>query len=93
MIRTILPAFTAALLLNACISSPPGVPGGPTPPIPGVASKEDEDKAFRQGYGFGKRDAELGKQSNFMLYNNYYDSSTKNTFSRGYMSGYRHGQR
>lgn len=94
-------ALAGGLTLVSCVAPPPGAPGipggpgfpAPAPPVPGVASADARDKAFREGFGFGQRDARLGKQANYMLYNNYYDSTTKKDFANGYMSGYRRGGR
>ena len=88
--KMILTSLAAVFVLSSCFPSGPGLPGSPGMPIPGVATKKQEDEAFRQGYGFGRRDRRLGRVSNFMLYNNYYNSTTKNAFARGYMTGYKH---
>lgn len=78
-------AISSCLLASSCVP-----PGDLSPSVPGVApSKKAEDDAFEQGYVFGKRDAEMGRESNYMRFNDYYNSTTKNAFARGYMSGYR----
>ncbi|WP_193212310.1 hypothetical protein [Luteolibacter marinus] len=90
------PAFAFCLMLSSCGDMPMGgVPGPPMPgPVPGGNNlAEQQDKAFNQGFGFGRRDANLGKPSNPLLYNNYYNSQTKNHFTRGYYAGYRKGGR
>ncbi len=80
-------AISAGFILSSCV---PPAPGDLSPSVPGVApSKKAEDDAFEQGYVFGKRDAEMGRESNYMRFNDYYNSTTKNAFARGYMSGYR----
>lgn len=91
--KAIIPSAVALLLLAACVPMGTGMPGPPTPGLPGPGNEQAKDEAFRQGFGFGQRDARLGRQANYMTYNNYYNSSTKKDFANGYMSGYRRGSR
>ncbi|BCX50066.1 hypothetical protein HAHE_39740 [Haloferula helveola] len=77
----------AVLTLSSCVVDP-------YPPVSGPigASHDAERKAYEQGFGFGRKDARAGRNSNFMLYNNYYNSSTKKEFQAGYNAGYRRGR-
>ena len=85
-------ALVASLCLTSCVAV---VAPGPTyPPVgpsgPGYNNNVDaQRKAYEDGFMFGRRDARLGKQANYLLYNNQYNSMTKQEFSRGYMNGYR----
>lgn len=81
------------MFLNSCGDM--GNVGNPyLPGAPGVGSNNlaaDQDKAFNQGFGFGRSDARRGHKSNPLVYNNYYTNQTKDHFVRGYYSGYRKG--
>jgi hypothetical protein len=105
MKRIILPAaIVPVLLLSSCYDVPPGPgyyppsPGYRPPPVVGPPpgpnlSQQAKDEAYRQGFGFGRRDGSLGRNANYMVYNNYYTSATKKDFAAGYMAGYRRGSR
>jgi len=85
-------ALASLLTLSSCFGTPGGGygPGGLYGPG-GVYGPEKERKAYEQGFGFGRKDAQRGRKSNPLLYNNYYDSNTKDEFIRGYNRGYRKG--
>ena len=91
-------SFTALSISSLVLSSCGDMSGGGTPyvPMPGPMGgsnnlAEEQDKAFNQGFGFGRNDARRGHKSNPLVYNNYYNDQTKNHFTRGYYSGYRKG--
>jgi hypothetical protein len=83
--------LATALGLASCVAvvapGPAYPPAGP--PRPGYNPVDAQRKAYDDGFMFGRRDARLGKQANYLLYGNQYNSSTKREFSRGYMNGYR----
>lgn len=93
--KSLLPlSLVASLGLTSCVAvvspGPTYPPVGPPPPGPGYNNNADaQRKAYEDGFMFGRRDARLGKQANYLLYNNQYNSMTKQEFTRGYMNGYR----
>jgi hypothetical protein len=99
-------SLMGAVTLVSCIPQGPGYgPGyypptagpGPHPPMPGPppggSLQADRDKAYQQGWGFGRKDALQGRQANYLLYNNYYTAATKKDFAAGYMNAYRRFRR
>ncbi|MEK7952440.1 hypothetical protein [Luteolibacter soli] len=93
-----LAVVVGAVALSSCIPPAPGgyypppVPGPPPmpgPPVPGGALQAQRDQAYQQGWGFGRKDAMQHRQANYLLYNNYYTSATKQAFANGYMNAYR----
>ena len=56
---------------------------------PGYNNVDAQRKAYDDGFMFGRRDARLGRQANYLVYNNQYNAATKKEFSRGYLNGYR----
>jgi hypothetical protein len=82
----------ASLAFTSCVAVVAPGPSYPPvgPPAPGYNNNVDaQRKAYDDGFMFGRRDARLGKQANYLLYNNQYNSMTKQEFTRGYMNGYR----
>ena len=89
---SVLLSLTASLAFTSCVAVV--APGPAYPPVgpagPGYNNNVDaQRKAYEDGFMFGRRDARLGKQANYLLYNNQYNSMTKQEFTRGYMNGYR----
>ena len=93
LMKSLVPlSLFASLAFTSCVAV---VAPGPTyppvgPPAPGYNNNANaQRKAYDDGFMFGRRDARLGKQANYLLYNNQYNSMTKQEFTRGYMNGYR----
>jgi hypothetical protein len=86
-----LASLTLALVFTSCVAVVAPGPAYPPvpPPRPGYNAVDARRKAYDDGFMFGRRDARLGKQANYLLYNNQYNSMTKQDFTRGYMNGYR----
>jgi hypothetical protein len=84
-------ATVIAAALTSCVAVVAPGPSYPPPgPVgPGYGNADAQRKAYEDGFMFGRRDARLGKQANYLLYNNQYNAATKSEFSRGYLNGYR----
>lgn len=80
---------SAALASCVAVVAPgPSYPP-PGPVAPGYGNANAQREAYDNGFMFGRRDARLGRQANYLLYNNQYNAATKQEFSRGYLNGYR----
>lgn len=84
----IVPAIAAAIVLTSCYRAGPNMPLRPIPPLPGVASREAETRAFYQGYGLGRQDREHSRSSDFTRHSARYDASTGEAFIQGYRTGH-----
>ena len=83
-------AGCAAALASCVAVVAPGPAYPPPGPVgPGYNNVDAQRKAYDDGFMFGRRDARLGRQSNYLLYNNQYNAATKKEFGRGYLNGYR----
>lgn len=91
--KHLLPATLAALCfaaLPSCVIDASG--GGPSydPISSGPQSSWDNTKqeAYRDGYRWGKIDAQAAQPSNFQSHNSKYNSLTKESFGEGYRDAY-----
>jgi hypothetical protein len=85
----LLAACAGALASCVAVVAPGPAYPPPVPVAPGYGHPDAQRKAYEDGFMFGRRDARLGKQANYLLYNNQYTAATKREFSRGYLNGYR----